>query len=45
MLCILHGFVLVSKVGFGHPLHFSLRDINATLGLLPSGLAETRDVV
>ena len=31
----LHGFVHVSKVGFVHPI-FSLRDINATLGLLPS---------
>ena len=31
----LHGFAHVSKVGFVHPT-FSLRDINVTLGLLPS---------
>ena len=32
---ILLGFPHISKVGFVHP-KFSLRDINATLGLLPS---------
>ena len=31
----LHGFAHVSKVDFVHPI-FSLRDINVTLGLLPS---------
>ena len=32
---ILLSFLHISKVGFVHP-KFSLRDINATLGLLPS---------